>query len=524
MYKRESAQPSEQKRSAFYTILEEKARLFPDKVFIHSIDQDKSITYGQAYRLCNRIGHFFAEKGLKANDRILLLTENSIENLLFFLAVLAYGATYCPLNMEVTEKIVGELIEKIQPRLALWGEGIDGARLSRNAPGDWIRFDEWGRKGTGSKVDGEFFSMIESYPETTPVLPVCTSEDFCVIIHTSGTTAKPKGVIHTYGAIVDQTEALALSLGMTAEDTILEYRPFSWGSAQLLGFLTPFALGATVVMGKKFSQTRFFDWLKEYRITIAASVPTAINMLLNRPLEVSETAFPELRFITSSSAPLSVTQHLQFEEMYGIKIIQMYGMSEAGWMAGNHPDHRKIGTVGRPMKYQEAKIVGNNGEALPPGMIGEIEVGGRQRSYGYLEEGGVIVPHGDQRLKTGDVGFLDDEGFLHITGRMKDLIIRGGVNVAPAEIDNILMEHPDVAEVATVGVPDRIYGEEVVSYVVGKAGKGARAEALLAHCRAKLPDFKVPKEILFVESIPKNDRGKIDRNGLVERWKEVHRS
>jgi long-chain acyl-CoA synthetase len=512
----------ENNRSAFYAILEEKARLFPDKPLIVSIDQNKTITYGRMYRLFNQIGHFFGEKGLKANDRVALLTENSIENLILFLAVLAYGATYCPLNMEVTEKIVGELIEKIQPKLALWGPGIDGASLGKNAPGEWIRFDEWDSKGKGTKEDGEFFSMVESYPETAPTLPACTREGFCIIIHTSGTTAKPKGVIHTYGAIIDQAEALALSLGMTAEDTVLEYRPFSWGSAQVLGFLTPASLGATVVMAKKFSQSRFFDWLRDHRITIAASVPTAINMLLSRPLEVRGADLPFLRFITSSSAPLSVAQHLQFEEMYGIKIIQMYGMSEAGWMAGNHPDNRKIGTVGRPMKYQEMKIVANDGEALPPGMIGEIEVGGNQRSYGYLEEGGVVVPFGDQRLKTGDVGFLDDEGFLHITGRMKDLIIRGGVNVAPAEIDNILQQHPDVAEAATVGVPDRIYGEEVVSYVVGKAGKGTNAEALLTHCRLKLPDFKVPKEILFLESIPKNDRGKIDRNWLVEEWKQSH--
>jgi acyl-CoA synthetase (AMP-forming)/AMP-acid ligase II len=157
-------------------------------------------------------------------------------------------------------------------------------------------------------------------------------------------------------------------------------------------------------------------------------------------------------------------------------------------------------------------------------MIGEIEVGGRQRSYGYLEEGGMVAPHSDQRLKTGDVGFLDEEGFLHITGRMKDLIIRGGVNVAPIEIDNVLLEHPDVAEAATLGVPDPIYGEEVVCYVVPKPGKDVASESLLNHCRLKLPDFKVPKQILFLDFIPKNDRGKIDRNALVEEWKRGHHS
>ncbi len=510
--------------SAFCTMLEEKARLCPDKIFIQSIDQNKNITYGRMYQLFNRIGHFFHAKGLKSNDRVVILTENSLENLVLFLAVLAYGATYCPLNMEVTEKMVGELVDKIQPQLVLWSHEIDGLKLGRNAPGEWIRFDDWNEQSPNKGEKGEFFSIIESFPETPPTLPAFTREDFCVIVHTSGTTSKPKGVIHTYGAVIDQTEALALALDMRTDDTVLEYRPFSWGSAQVLGFLTPFTLGAEVVMARRFSQSRFFDWLKEYGVTIAASVPTAINMLLSRPLEVSATDFPCLRFITSSSAPLSVTQHLKFEEMYGIKIIQLYGMSEAAWMAANHPEHRKIGTVGRPMKYQEMRIVGNDGESLPAGMIGEIEVGGRQRSYGYLEEGGVVVPHSDQRLKTGDVGFLDEEGFLHITGRMKDLIIRGGVNVAPAEIDNVLMQHPDIAEAATVGVPDPIYGEEVVSYVVRKQGRGLATESLLDHCHIKLPDFKMPKEIIFVNSIPKNERGKIERNGLIEEWKRSHHS
>jgi acyl-CoA synthetase (AMP-forming)/AMP-acid ligase II len=509
-------------RSLYYTILEEKAKLFPDKVFIHSIDQNRSITYGQMYRLCNQIGHFLAGKGFKANDRVVLLTENSIENLIIFMGVLAYGATYCPLNVEVTEKIMGELLDKMQPRLVLRDQHLEIAKPGSHA-GEWISFDAWNPQGVNKPANGEFFSMVAAYPETTPALPVCRREDFCMILHTSGTTSKPKGVIHTYGANVDQVEALSLAIGVTADDTVLEYRSFGWGSAQQLGFLVPLYVGATVATARKFSQSRFFDWLKENRITVAAGVPTTINMLLSRPLGFNKADFPHLRYITSSTAPLSVAQHLKFEEMYGIKIIQMYGMSEAGMLTANHPDNRKIGTVGRPTKYQEITIVDDSGAPCPPGAIGEIQVSGSQRSYGYLEEGGVITSFGDRRHKTGDVGFFDEDGFLHVTGRIKDLIIRGGVNVAPAEIDNILMDHPDVAEAATVGVPDPIYGEEVVCYIARKPGKQVTAEDLLAHCRLKLADFKLPKEILFVESIPKNDRGKIDRMRLIEEWKQSHK-
>lgn len=505
----------------FSSMLEEKAMLYQDKNFVESITQNKNITYRQMHRVCNQIGHFLKRKGFKANDRVVLLAENSLENLVVFLAVLGYGATFCPINVEINEKIIGELVEKIQPKLVLWDSTVDGIVLSKGASGEWIPLGEWDPKVQNEKGDEQLFSMLERYPETPVGLPVCKGEDFCIIVHTSGTTAKPKGVIHTYGAVLGQIEALALVTGMTDTDRILEYRPFSWGSAQTLGFLAPFYTGATVVIARKFSQSRFFDWLRDYRITIAVAVPAVINMLLAKPLEFRKANFPFLRYITSSSAPLSIAQHLKFEEMYGIKIIQLYGMSEAGWISGNHPEYRKIGSVGRPMKYQEVKIL-NNGVLCPPGTIGEIGVGGLQRSHGYLEEGGVIVPFGDESLRTGDVGFLDEEGFLHLTGRMKDLIIRGGVNIAPLEIDNILLQHPNVAEAATVGVPDPIYGEEVVSYVVCKTGKNLQGESLLDHCRFKLPDFKMPREIVFVNSIPKTDRGKIDRNSLVEEWKRSH--
>jgi acyl-CoA synthetase (AMP-forming)/AMP-acid ligase II len=506
----------------FHAVLEEKASCFPDKPFIESIDQDKTITYGQMWRVCNQMGHLLKEKGFKANDRIVFLGENSLENLICFLGVLGYGATFCAINVEINEKIMQELIDKIQPRLVLWEQVVGPLNLNKEARGEWIPFGEWNPKETSDKEGEELFSILRGYPETDPGPPLCKKEDFSVVIHTSGTTARPKGAIYSNSAFFYAAEAIGQSIGLTSEDRLLECRSFSWASAQMIGFMAPLQTGATVVMARKFSQSRFFDWLRDYEITIAVGIPTVINMLLARPVEVSQADFPHLRFMTSSTAPLSVAQHLKFEENYGIKIIQLYGMGEGGWIAGNHPDRRKIGSVGRPLKYQDVRILDDDGLPCPPESIGEIEIGGPQRSYGYLNERGVVEPFGGQRLKTGDVGFLDKEGFLHITGRKKDLIIRGGVNIAPLEIDNVLLEHQDVAEAATVGVPDPIYGEEAVSYVVNKPGTRPTLESLSDHCRLKLADFKVPREILFVDSIPKTARGKIDRKALLAKWNRTH--
>ena len=168
--------------------------------------------------------------------------------------------------------------------------------------------------------------------------------------------------------------------------------------------------------------------------------------------------------------------------MYGVTLLQMYGMSETGWICGNRHYAKKMGTVGLPALHQELMIVDGEGKECPPGVEGEITVGGPQMAIGYLLDDGSIEPVLGKRIKTGDLGIQDAEGFIRVTGRSKDLIIRGGVNIAPLEIDEILLKHPGIAEAAAVGVPDKIYGEEVVCYVVAK-DKALTEAAVLEHCR-----------------------------------------
>ena len=179
---------------------------------------------------------------------------------------------------------------------------------------------------------------------------------------------------------------------------------------------------------------------------------------------------------------------------------------------------RRIGTVGRPLKYQAVEIVNEAGAALPPGATGEIETGGPQHAFGYLVPDGSIelMP---ARIRSGDIGFIDPDGYLHVTGRAKDLIIRGGVNISPMEIDGVLHDHPAVAEACTLGIPDPIWGEEVVAFVALKPGNTCAAADILAHCAAKLPEFKTPKQIRFRDVLPKTSRGKLDRIALAGEWK-----
>jgi len=279
-------------------------------------------------------------------------------------------------------------------------------------------------------------------------------------------------------------------------------------------------IGATVLLAARFSRSRFFDWLRGFTPTMVIGVPTVINMLLERdPTPGDIAATRRLRFMSSSTAPLMVDQHRRFEDTYGVELVQLYGMSEGGIVASNHVGARRIGSVGPPGLYENLTIVGQDGDVLPAGEVGEIEIGGAQPAGGYLLADGTIEPI--TRLKTGDLGYLGTDGFLMITGRAKDVIIRGGVNIAPLEIDNALAAHPDIREAATIGVADTVYGEEPVSFVSlrpGDANANADSDAIRTHCAALLDDFKVPKQVIFLDEIPKNDRGKIDRAALAVLW------
>ena len=225
-----------------------------------------------------------------------------------------------------------------------------------------------------------------------------------------------------------------------------------------------------------------------------------------------------LRLMSCSTAPLTAQQWLQFEKMYGVKLLQMYGMSEAGWVCGNRTYKDRIGTVGVPALHQEFAIVDAEGKPCPPGVEGEVTAGGPHTAVGYLMDDGTIERIRPNRIKTGDLAIEDPDGFIRVTGRTKDLIIRGGINIAPVEIDEVLLKHSGILEAAAVGVPNKIYGEEVVCYAVAKPGVNLTEASVRQHCEALLPPPKMPKQIFIVSELPKSDRGKVLRDRLRQDW------
>jgi len=501
--------------------IEAAARRFPDKPFIESIAQDKAITFAQFRRLTNQIAQYLKAKGFGPNDRLAMLSNNSIEHLAVYIGTMRYGATICTIHVEMNAVYFEQILNAVKPKITLYEQGdnaIDAATLATKTPGTWMKLGEW-RPGGGSTG---FYAEIEKMPDA-PVDPVSRREDDASIFYTSGTASKPKGVILTYRELIDNTPPSAEYLALTPDDRILEFRAFNWVSAQVLSGLAPLSVGATLLLARRFSQSRYFDWVRAKKATIGICNPTGLAMFLNRPVPITHKDVPHLRFMTSSSAPLLPEQWKQFEEKYGIPVAQGYGCSEIGWIAVSNEHTRRFGTVGKPLAYHRLTVVDGEGRTLPPGETGEIELGGFDHNvYRYLAEDGSEKVHATDRLRTGDLGYIDGEGCLHITGRAKDLIIRGGVNISPVEIENILLQMPDVAEAAVIGVPDRIYGEEVVCYIAAKPGRSVSADAVLAHCGPRLPAFRTPKEVIFRDHLPKTERGKMNRIAILDDWKATH--
>ncbi|MBI2959543.1 MAG: AMP-binding protein, partial [Betaproteobacteria bacterium] len=245
-----------------------------------------------------------------------------------------------------------------------------------------------------------------------------------------------------------------------------------------------------------------------------------ITMLLERPHPVTKADLPTLRYMTTSSAPIAPETYDAFQKRYGITLVQACGMSEGGFMFANDPKAPRRGPVGKPLRNLVARFVDDDGNDVPVGADGELLVDGPQVFSAYLIARRQLQPRPAKGLLTGDLGHFDEDGYVFLTGRKKDLIIRGGVNIAPAEITAILCEHPGVLDAATIGVPDAIYGEAVACFVVPKSGQTLSVESVIGHLRPRLSDFKMPQSVHFMESIPKTDRGKVSKDLMLKYWKE----
>jgi acyl-CoA synthetase (AMP-forming)/AMP-acid ligase II len=441
-----------------------------------------------------------ADLGVGRGDVVAAVLGNRVELVVAMYAAWQLGAALTPVNPALTEDEVSYQLADAGARLAI----VDASTraLVTDVPALDVELVL-----AGSPAD-----TAESANDGPD------ADDLALLIYTSGTTGRPKGVQLDHANLAAMTKALQAELRFTAADRAVLILPLFHVNAIMLSIVTPLAVGGSAVILPKFDQRTFWDSVEKERATYFSAVPAIYVFLSALPAGVKpDTSL--LRFVVCGAAPMPPSAIVDFEARYAVPLVEGYGLSESTVALTVNPiaGPRKAGTVGRPLPGLEVAIMNDDGELLAPGVDGEVVARGGTIMRGYLakpEETAAALRDG--WLHTGDVGHLDEDGYLVLVDRKKELIIRGGENISPSEVEAVLARHPSVLEVAVVGRPDPVMGEEPIAFVVARTGHDVDAAELLESVRTVLAKFKVPKEVRVVDGLPRNAVGKILKAPLRE--------
>ncbi|WP_367388753.1 class I adenylate-forming enzyme family protein [Lewinella sp. LCG006] len=487
------------------------ARYQPQKVAVKSYTGGATLTYDELNRLGNRLAHYFLNTlGLKQGERIAVLSETSLEYILLFVAAQKTGLILVPLNYRLANQEIDYLLTNASPALVIAEEcfwvNMQACATVRNIPHHW-----------SMETLAAYCDKNTTRPEDAADPAVAIVEDDPIfILYTSGTTGFPKGALYTHKMLFWNSINTSLSLLVNTESrTVNCMPPFHTGGWNVL--TTPFLHhGGYSCLLKKFDPATVLKLLEEEQAKVFMGVPTMLKMMADEP-DFEKTDFSHLHYIIVGGEPMPIPL-IERWQAQGVPIRQGYGMTEVGPnLTSLHQDDaiRKKGSIGRPNFYVTTKIIDELGQEVPPNTGGELLLRGPMVTPGYWENpeatAKAIV---DGWFHTGDRVREDEEGYLYVEDRIKNMFISGGENVYPAEIERVLLAHPSVAEAVVIGVPDTKWGEVGCAFVVQQADQAIDTTQLSDYCREHLAKFKVPKFFHFLAELPKNDTGKIDRKYL----------
>lgn len=487
--------------SDLYSRFAESFAAHADRVFVE--DGPRHWTYAEIEAATGRLAALLAQLGVGSGERLLVQTDKSVETLILYFACIRAGAIYLPLNVDYTEAELAYFIADAEPMLAVCREqstdlfariGADGLRVETLA------------------------ALFARLPEqAAPPVPR-EAADIAAILYTSGTTGKPKGAMLSNGNLRSNGEVLIDLWRFTSADRLIHALPVFHVHGLFVAVHCALFSGATIVFLAKFESAAVIGHMSE--ASVLMGVPTFYTRLLADPAFTREVA-GRMRLFIAGSAPLSADTHRAFEGRSGHRVLERYGMTETGMLTSNPYDgERRAGSVGLPLPGVDLRIAEfESGRELAQGEVGIVEVRGPNIFKGYWRnpEKTASEFRPDGYFITGDMGLIEPDGYVQLVGREKDLIISGGLNIYPAEVEAVLDDRADVAEAAVIGVPHPDFGEAVVA-VVQPVGEGFDAEAVRAALRQELAGFKVPRAIFTVEALPRNTMGKIQKKLLREQY------
>ncbi|MEP7212003.1 MAG: AMP-binding protein [Acidobacteriota bacterium] len=552
-------------------LLEARASEYGEKTFLFSEADGRSWTYLEFDSAVNRTANLLRSHDIAKGDVVSLLMPNSAEYVIAYFACFKIGALAGPVNSLLKSEEIAWVVGNSEAKLMLVSTSLLPATAV--AVSSALKIPPAYAGGTDESfalptvvifddVDSATAGMSDEHDDVE-----LSSDDDAIIIYTSGTTGKPKGCLLTHGNLVANARQIAEWMRFGPDDRLLTLMPlFHMNAVSVTTMSALYARGSTVV-SPKFSASRFWDIIEKYKITSFGSVATMLSMLLAGSeqsavsgqqsavsgeqdgegaagaatlLIAHRSPLTSLRFAMCGSAPVPAEVLKRFEETFGCLVIEGYGLSESTCRSTFNPpnESRRPGSCGKPIG-NEMKIFDETDTELPDGELGELVMRGENIFKAYFKN-----PEATEKafasgwFHTGDIGYRDADGFFYIADRKSDMIIRGGENIYPREIDDVLYTHPAVAAAAVIGVPDELYGEEVAAFAVLKDGfqnsppsKGrvdaasadgvvVTSDDLINHCKQHLADFKCPKSIHFVDDIPKGPTGKLLKRELAKMLKK----
>jgi malonyl-CoA/methylmalonyl-CoA synthetase len=476
------------------------------------------VSYGQLHRRSAQLAHQLRERGVQAGDRVAVQVEKSAEAILLYLAVLRLGAIYLPLNTAYTLTELEYFLKDSTPRLLV----CDPSRADSLGPmAGHVGVGSLETLGAGGRA-GTLSAAADARPDS--FADVARSEaDLAAILYTSGTTGRSKGAMLTHGNLLSNARALRSAWHFNAEDRLLHALPVFHIHGLFVAINVTLAAGATALLLPRFDPDLVFRHFPA--TTVLMGVPTFYVRLLQDP-RLSPASTATIRLFVSGSAPLLAETHRAWHARTGQAILERYGMTETGINTSNpYEGERRAGTVGLPLPDVDLRIVDlESRKPLGRGALGMIEVKGPNVFAGYWRNPEKTQSEfHDGYFITGDIGQIDARGYVHIVGRGKDLIISGGYNVYPKEIEDEIDALAGIAESAVIGLPHPDLGEGVTAVVVPEPRSGDLSEAaLLEKLRVRLARYKCPKRILFVTELPRNTMGKVQKNVLRNTYEQLY--
>jgi long-chain acyl-CoA synthetase len=476
----------------FSVLPDERAQRAPDAPAIR--DDHVTLTNAQLLAQVRRVTASLIARGIGRGDVVALMLPNKVELILVLFAAWRLGAVVTPINPVLGEAESAYQVADASAKLIV----AESERTDLDIP--TLTLDALG----------------VAAPKESPIAEGLADGDLALLIYTSGTTGNPKGVMLTHANLDAMTASFIEWFDLDESDQGLLVLPLFHANGIVLGTLSPLRAGGHVTIAGRFTKDRFFADVARFRPTFFSAVP-AIYALLNSLRDDEHPDTSSLRFAVCGAAPMPAEAIRRFEERFKVTIVEGYGLSETTTASTINPLHgvRKPGTVGLPLPGQRVAVVDEAGEAAAVGERGEVVIAGPVVMAGYLgrpeETARTVV---DGWLHTGDIGQFDADGYLKIVDRIKDMIIRGGENIYPKEIENAFYSHPDVNEVAVVGAPHEVYGEVPVAYVSLRDGADILPAELSRHVNGILAPFKRPARIEILDEVPKNPVGKIDKPRL----------